>query len=150
MNKFDTIIEKWVDTFKKSNIKSSTVKGGWMVKENELEVFELPPSGNEFKDAATQKGSLRMGWNGQSKTMYFWNSNVLHFTVEVLLKKPFQYKFLYNIKDTYMILKESPMIETLYNDKNWKKCMENIDKNLKRVKNILISGKLVPVKDFLK
>ena len=42
------------------------------------------------------------------------------------------------------------MIETLYNDKNWKKCMENIDKNLKRVKNILISGKLVPVKDFLK
>ena len=107
MNKFDTIIEKWVETFKKSNIKSSTVKGGWMVKENELEVFSIPPSGNEFKDAATQKGSLRMGWNRQSNTMYFWNSNVLHFTVAVLLKKPFQYKFLYNFTDpSYMILRE--------------------------------------------
>ena len=72
--------------------------------------------------------------------MYFWNSNVLHFTVEKLLKKPFQYKFLYNFTDpSYMIFST---IETLYNDENWKKCMENIDKNLKRVKTF-DSGKLL-------
>jgi hypothetical protein len=149
MNKFDIIIEKWFDTIDKKNVRSQ-VKNGWMTDKNQIEIFEFPITGNELKDASTPKtNSVRMGWNNTGKgQMYFWDGDVLHFTVEVSIKKGFMYKFVYNIKTDFLIMKDPNLPEYFIDDKNFKKCMASVDKNMPKVKYVKMGRRLVPIKDF--